>query len=168
VLWPLRVALTGQEKSPRSIPSAAILGREESLKRIARGPLQARLNRMACKLKIATLVLAGFFAASACAYAQSADDIQAKIDQRNADIQSLEKEIQNYQGQLNALSGQESSLKDTLTSLNLTQKKLQADISVTQDKIDSTTSRSSSFPRRSVRPRPTSPMMTASWPNRFR
>ncbi|MGC9605681.1 MAG: glutamate--tRNA ligase family protein [Minisyncoccia bacterium] len=34
VLWPLRVALTGQERSPDPFASAALLGREESLRRI--------------------------------------------------------------------------------------------------------------------------------------
>ena len=34
VLWPLRVALTGQEKSPSPFEVAEILGKEESLKRI--------------------------------------------------------------------------------------------------------------------------------------
>jgi glutamyl/glutaminyl-tRNA synthetase len=34
VLWPLRVALTGQEKSPDPFMSAYILGKKESLKRI--------------------------------------------------------------------------------------------------------------------------------------
>jgi glutamyl-tRNA synthetase len=34
VLWPLRVALTGQERSPDPFVSAAILGKNESLKRI--------------------------------------------------------------------------------------------------------------------------------------
>lgn len=34
VLWPLRVALTGQEKSPDPFISAYILGKEESIKRI--------------------------------------------------------------------------------------------------------------------------------------
>lgn len=34
VLWPLRVALTGQEKSPDPFVSAALLGKDESLKRI--------------------------------------------------------------------------------------------------------------------------------------
>lgn len=34
VLWPLRVALTGQEKSPDPFVSAYILGMEESLRRI--------------------------------------------------------------------------------------------------------------------------------------
>jgi glutamyl/glutaminyl-tRNA synthetase len=34
VLWPLRVALTGQERSPDPFASAALLGKEESLRRI--------------------------------------------------------------------------------------------------------------------------------------
>jgi glutamyl-tRNA synthetase len=34
VLWPLRMALTGQEKSPDPFTSAYILGREEALKRV--------------------------------------------------------------------------------------------------------------------------------------
>ena len=34
VLWPLRVALTGQDKSPDPYVSASILGKDESLKRI--------------------------------------------------------------------------------------------------------------------------------------
>ncbi|MEK7609579.1 MAG: glutamate--tRNA ligase [Patescibacteria group bacterium] len=34
VLWPLRMALTGQDKSPDPFVSAELLGREESLKRI--------------------------------------------------------------------------------------------------------------------------------------
>jgi len=34
VLWPLRIALTGQDKSPDPFVSAALLGQEESLKRV--------------------------------------------------------------------------------------------------------------------------------------
>ena len=34
VLWPLRVALTGQERSPDPFTSAALIGKEESLRRI--------------------------------------------------------------------------------------------------------------------------------------
>jgi glutamyl-tRNA synthetase len=34
VLWPLRVALTGQEKSPDPFTSASVLGKEEALKRL--------------------------------------------------------------------------------------------------------------------------------------
>ncbi|MCX6715814.1 MAG: peptidoglycan DD-metalloendopeptidase family protein [Candidatus Taylorbacteria bacterium] len=63
-------------------------------------------------------------------------DIQSKIDSRTADIQNLEKLIQQYQNELTALGTRESSLAKTLSELNLTQKKLQANISLTQDKID--------------------------------
>jgi glutamyl-tRNA synthetase len=37
VLWPLRVALTGREKSPSPFEVAEVLGKEESLKRIKKG-----------------------------------------------------------------------------------------------------------------------------------
>jgi len=70
------------------------------------------------------------------AFAQTADDLQAKIDQRNKDIQNLQAEIKQYEKQIAALGDQESSLAATLKSLDLTQKKLQADILVTTDKID--------------------------------
>ncbi|MFA6432383.1 MAG: glutamate--tRNA ligase [Candidatus Paceibacterota bacterium] len=42
VLWPLRVALTGQERSPDPFLSAEIIGREESINRI-----NAALNKLA-------------------------------------------------------------------------------------------------------------------------
>ena len=36
VLWPMRVALSGQKNSPGPFEIAAILGREETMKRLAR------------------------------------------------------------------------------------------------------------------------------------
>jgi murein DD-endopeptidase MepM/ murein hydrolase activator NlpD len=68
-------------------------------------------------------------------FSQTADDLQAKIDQRNQDIQNLEKDISSYQKQLNDLGTQAYSLSSTIKSLQLTQKKLEANIAVTQDKI---------------------------------
>ncbi|MFA5931842.1 MAG: peptidoglycan DD-metalloendopeptidase family protein [Candidatus Paceibacterota bacterium] len=72
-------------------------------------------------------------------YAQTALDIQNKINQKDADIQSLEKEIAAFQIQLDSLGQQKNSLSKTLKELDLTKKKLSADISVTQKKIDKTT-----------------------------
>jgi len=57
------------------------------------------------------------------------------IDQRQADIQALEKDIASYQTQIDGLGDQETSLSSTLKSLDLTQKKLAANIKVTEDKI---------------------------------
>ena len=66
--------------------------------------------------------------------AQTAD-LQTKIDQRNIEIKNLEKEIAEFQKQINTLAGQASSLAATIKSLYLTQKKLAADIALTESKI---------------------------------
>lgn len=71
-------------------------------------------------------------------YATSASDVQNKIDQKNADIQNLEKEIAGYQAQLDSIGQQKNSLANSIKELDLTAKKLKADISVTQNKIDKT------------------------------
>jgi len=70
-----------------------------------------------------------------CARAQSADELQTKIDQRNQDIADLQKEIQGYQTQIDSLGSQASSLSSTIKSLDLTQKKLAANIKVTENQI---------------------------------
>jgi murein DD-endopeptidase MepM/ murein hydrolase activator NlpD len=71
-------------------------------------------------------------------HAQTATDIQSKIDQNNQNIQSLEQEIAGYQGQLDSIGQQKSSLASSIKQLDLTKKKLNADIAVTQNKIDKT------------------------------
>lgn len=69
------------------------------------------------------------------AFADTISDIQAKIDKRNADIRTLEEEIAGFQTQINDLENQADSLASTIKSLDLTQKKLQADIQVSENKI---------------------------------
>ena len=71
-------------------------------------------------------------------HAQTIQEINNKISQKNADISQLEQEIARYQAQLNDLGKQKDSLNGTLKELDLTRKKLIADISVTQNKIDKT------------------------------
>jgi murein DD-endopeptidase MepM/ murein hydrolase activator NlpD len=70
--------------------------------------------------------------------AQTASDIQNKINQSNSNIQSLEQEIATYQAQLDSLGQQKSSLSSSLKELDLTKAKLNANIAVTQNKIDQT------------------------------
>lgn len=74
----------------------------------------------------------------AFSYAQSAQSLQDQINQKNSDIDQLEKEIASFQSQLDSLGQQKSSLSSSLKALDLTKKKLDADISVTQKKIDKT------------------------------
>lgn len=69
------------------------------------------------------------------ARAETANQLQAKIDQRNQDIKALEKEVEQYKQQLSELGSQVSSLSATIKSLELTEKKLSADIKVTESKI---------------------------------
>ncbi|MDQ2932941.1 MAG: peptidoglycan DD-metalloendopeptidase family protein [bacterium] len=67
--------------------------------------------------------------------AQSIDELQTKINQRSKDIKDLEVEIAKYQKEINALGTQVSSLAATLKSLELTQKKLEADIKITENRV---------------------------------
>ena len=71
-------------------------------------------------------------------YAQTAQELNEKINQKNADIDKLEKEIKLYQTEIDDLGKQKNSLNVSLKQLDLTQKKLVADIAVTQNKIDKT------------------------------
>ncbi len=70
--------------------------------------------------------------------AQTAADIQNKINQNNSNIQNLQQEIDGYQAQLDVLSQQKSSLSGSLNELDLNKKKLDANIALTQNKINKT------------------------------
>lgn len=71
-------------------------------------------------------------------HAQSVSDLQNKISQKDADIAKLEEEIKVFQGELDSLGQQKDSLNRSIKELDLTRKKLNADISVTQKKVDKT------------------------------
>ena len=70
--------------------------------------------------------------------AQNASEIRDKIEQKDAEIAKLEKEIAKYQSELNTIGKQKSSLSGAIKELDLTKKKLNTDIAVTENKIDKT------------------------------
>lgn len=70
--------------------------------------------------------------------AQTASEIQNRIEEKDAEIRKLEKEITAYQSELEGLNKQKSSLQGEIQQLDLTRKKLNADIKVTENKIDRT------------------------------
>ncbi|MFZ3015405.1 MAG: peptidoglycan DD-metalloendopeptidase family protein [Minisyncoccia bacterium] len=70
--------------------------------------------------------------------AQTVEELNSKINQKNVDIDKLEKEIKQYQAQLDDLGKQKNSLNVSLQQLDLTRKKLVADISITEKKIEKT------------------------------
>src|SRR5680860_125616 len=71
-------------------------------------------------------------------YAQTAEEIRNKINQKSADIANLEAQIDAYQKELDSLGKEKDSLSGSIKQLDITRKKLNADISVTQNKIDKT------------------------------
>ena len=79
-----------------------------------------------------------WIAGEAISYAETALEIQNKINQKDSDIQKLEQEIAAYQTELDTLGKQKNSLNSSLKQLDITKKKLNADIAVTQNKIDKT------------------------------
>jgi len=79
------------------------------------------------------LILPSFFT-----YAETAKELQNKIDQKDSDIARLEREIASYQTELSNLEKQKNTLSGTIKELDLTKKKLNTDITITQTKIDRT------------------------------
>ncbi|MEK7113751.1 MAG: peptidoglycan DD-metalloendopeptidase family protein [Patescibacteria group bacterium] len=84
------------------------------------------------------LLICVLFAVPFLSGAQTIGDLNAKISEKNAEIAKLEQEIKQYQGEIEDLGKQKDSLSVSLKQLELTRKKLVADTSVTQNKIDKT------------------------------
>jgi murein DD-endopeptidase MepM/ murein hydrolase activator NlpD len=70
--------------------------------------------------------------------AQTAREIQERIEEKDSAIEALEREIAAFQKEIEGLDQQQNSLSKSIKELDLTKKKLNADISVTQNKIDKT------------------------------
>lgn len=69
-------------------------------------------------------------------HADTAEEIQAKIEEQQTKIILLEKEIAEYEATLVELGKSKSSLENEVKRLDTSRKKLNADISITQDKIE--------------------------------
>ncbi len=69
-------------------------------------------------------------------FAQTAAELQNKINDTQSQIAQLEREIADYQNQLVSTGREKNSLSKAITELDLTAKKLAADSKVTQKKID--------------------------------
>lgn len=67
-----------------------------------------------------------------------AEDLSYKIQQNSGEIAKLEKEIEQFQKELDSLGKQKASLNTSLLQLDITRKKLEADIAVTNKKIEKT------------------------------
>ncbi|MDE2021809.1 MAG: peptidoglycan DD-metalloendopeptidase family protein [Patescibacteria group bacterium] len=96
------------------------------------------MTRIGFSLCILAVCSLGFsLVAPGAAFADTAADIQTKIDANNQQIASLEADIAAYQKQLDALGNKKNTLQSTISSLTLSQAQLAAQIKVTQSKITS-------------------------------
>lgn len=68
-------------------------------------------------------------------WADTATDIQDKIDANNQQLGILQTQIAEYQRQLNAIGVEKNTLQSAISSLALTQKKITTQIQATQNKI---------------------------------
>lgn len=82
------------------------------------------------------LCLSSFFLLAALvAHADTAEEIQAKIQAQSDKIAALEKEISKYEQELLTLGASKNTLQSEVTRLDTSRKKISADISVTSSKI---------------------------------
>lgn len=87
----------------------------------------------------AVLALAiGLFVHVQVAKAETAAEIQAKIDAQNAEIAKLEIEIASYKKQLDSTQNEKQTLGSAIKELDLNQKKLETEIKISEDKIKKT------------------------------
>ena len=70
--------------------------------------------------------------------AETAEELQAKINNQNQSIANLEKEIAVYQNEIAKLGTQKNTLANAIQLLTLESKKLGTNIKITQGKIDAT------------------------------
>ena len=87
---------------------------------------------------VATAAVFSSLVPFATSYAQTADDIRDRIEEKDAEIRKLEREISAFQKEIDTLNKQKSTLSGEIKELDLTKKKLNADIKVTENKIAKT------------------------------
>lgn len=93
--------------------------------------------RTAPKITLLFLFLFSLAISGSSVFAETEAELRQKIEAKNKEIETLEKEIGQYQKQIVDVGERATTLKGALNALELSRKKLTADITVTQKKIDS-------------------------------
>lgn len=95
-----------------------------------------RIKTALIALAITISAITGTLAFSHVTSADTASELQAKIDAQNAAISALNAEIASYQNQLDTIGKNKNTLANTIKALTVEANKLKADINVTQSKIN--------------------------------
>ena len=89
--------------------------------------------------KFYLFIIIGFFLIPIfSSFGATVDEIRNQINQKNQEIRQLESQISSYQNQLVNLSKEKNTLNNAIQELDITRKKLNTDISITQTQIDKT------------------------------
>lgn len=83
-------------------------------------------------------LIPGAFLLFDIAEAQTAEQLQAQINERNERLKEIEKEIAGFEAALKEVGAEKDTLQRAIDQLNLERQKVLADIKYTQNKIDST------------------------------
>ncbi len=76
-----------------------------------------------------------FFLLASTTFAQSPEELRARIEERNRQIRELEADIARFEEQLTAVDKEKQSLQSTIRTLNLTRQKITKDIALTQSRV---------------------------------
>lgn len=99
--------------------------------------MRTRFLQFAILISLGAIVLVGNSFAHA-EVVKTADELKANISTTNDKLQKLGQEITQYKNDITNLGNQKNTLKTTINLLDLTKKKLETDIKITQTKVDST------------------------------
>lgn len=90
--------------------------------------------------QIGILVVLGSIAlaCSSFTYAQTVDELKQKISAKTEEIKRLELSIKQHQNDLENIGTQKQTLKTSISELDILRKKLEAQLRVTQAKVDTT------------------------------
>ena len=99
-------------------------------------------TRKLCSLiLLCSILLTGifsFYQPQPIAHAVSVDELRDQIQEREAKIKALEEDIQQYKQEIKGTTAQRQTLQAKITELEKTQRKLEAELEVTQNQIFST------------------------------
>lgn len=85
--------------------------------------------------RVLLVVLLSGLAATLPAYAETPEELAAKIETKNAELERLEAEIAEYEKQLDTVSSARKTLEVEVQRLDLSRKKILTDIRVTENRI---------------------------------
>jgi len=96
-------------------------------------------KRLARNIILAAILLFPFsFFPFPYAFADTAAELQNKIEERNAQLKALEEEIALYEAELTKVGADRKTLEAEIARLDLSRKKIATDIAVTRNRIETT------------------------------